>query len=250
MDYFDYFQRMTGSLLKDAIIVLAGRGQYNSREIIRTIQEQKARVVYVSDQGTETADKHVPSFLEENEVGKIIKDIISEYGNISVLITNFFNGKIGEFEDIGIADMEMLWENNVKKTFIINNSVAPYFKAQGYGKIINIVSASGKRAYLGACPAECASAAAVIGLTKGYAEQLAPYNVTANCLAPGLIDGEKALDGKSFAEVQQALPIKWQPVQKFGSCQDIGYAAAFLSSYFADYITGYTMDVNGGFIMD
>lgn len=250
MDYFNYFERTAKSFLKDTVIVLAGCGQYNSEEIIRIIQEQGAHVIYITDNSTEAAEIHVSSFLNEKEVNKAIKNILLKHGKIDVLITNFFRGKTGSFEDSTTVDLEKLWKDNVEKPFIINNCVAQYMKTQGRGKMINIVSANGKRAYMGACPAECASASALIGLTKGYAEQLAPYNVTANCIAPGLIDGEEALVRKNFDEIQQSLPMKWQPIQKLGRCQDIGYAAAFLSSYFADYITGYTMDVNGGFNMD
>lgn len=253
MDYISYFERMADSLLKDAVIVVAGSGRYGSEEIIRILREQQAKVVYITDESagaSGTEECYMVSSFDKNEIDRIIGDIIADYGKIDVLITNFYRGRAGDFEDVGLADLEALWDNNVKKTFVIINCTASHMKARGGGKIINIASANGKRAYLGASPAECAAAAAVIGLTKGYAEQLAPFNVTVNCIAPGLIDVEETLAGKSFDEIQQALPMKWQPVQKLGSCQDIGYAAAFLASPYAGYITGYTMDVNGGFYMD
>lgn len=253
MDYIDYFERMADSLLRDAVIVVAGCGRYDSEEIIRVLQEQQANIVYVTDKSADTAgakEYRLLSCFDENEVEQIIHNILSEYGKIDVLITNFFRGTAGVSEDTSLAGLEALWENNVKKAFTVIHCVAPQMQAQGFGKIINIASASGKRAYLGACPAECAAAAALIGLTKGYAERLAPFHVTVNCIAPGLIDVEEALAGKSFDEIQQALPMKWQPVQRLGSCRDIAYAAAFLSSPYAGYITGFTMDVNGGFNMD
>lgn len=74
--------------------------------------------------------------------------------------------------------------------------------------------ASGKRSFLGASVADCSSASAVIGLTKGYAEYLAPFQVTANCVEAGLIRGcEPSIEGKTLAEVQEFLPTKWQSTQ-------------------------------------
>nr|WP_165443044.1 SDR family oxidoreductase [Lachnoclostridium pacaense] len=242
MDYFDYFSQIRGPVLTGMNILVAGNGQYPSQDIMSVLKEEGAQVVYwTEDEG---------DFASEEQMRKTMEGFIEEAGSMDVLVTNFFKGDKRSNSELSSEDLQQLWENNVKRTFCVCNLLIPYLKKRRAGKIINILSTSGKRSFLGANAAECSAASAVIGLTKGYAEQLAPFQVTANCIAAGLIDGEPLISGKSVKEVQESLPMKWQPLQKFGTTKDIGMAAAFLASRFSDYITGYTMDVNGGFYMD
>lgn len=242
-DYFDYFSLINGPLLADTNILLTGSGQYSSRDIVSILEQEGARVVHWTEDDCD--------FSSEAQISEKIKCLLAEITSLDVLITNFFKGDTNSCFELTSAYLQQLWENNVKRTFCVCSQVAPYFAARQAGKIINILSASGKRSFMGANAAECSSASAVIGLTKGYAEYLAPFQVTANCVAAGLIKGcELSIEGKTLAEVQASLPMKWQPIQKFGTIKDIGCAVAFLASYLANYITGYTMDVNGGFHMD
>ncbi|GEM_PF-3609752 len=242
-NYFEYFAQIKEPLLTGTNILLTGSGQYSSRDIVKVLEQEGAKVVHWTDDDCD--------FSSEVLVGGKLKDLLAEMTSLDVLITNFFRGDTHNCFELTSADLQQLWESNVKRTFCVCSQTAPYFAEKRAGKIINILSASGKRSFMGANAAECSSASAVIGLTKGYAEYLAPYQVTANCVAAGLIKGsEPSLDGKTLAEVQNSLPMKWQPIQKFGTTKDIGCAAAFLASRLAGYITGYTMDVNGGFYMD
>lgn len=236
MDYFEYFSSIKGPLLDGMTILLAGSGQYSSAELRAVLEQEGARVISLWKVGR-------PRSSQEAEAEW--SNALRNYGTVDALITNFFSGG---GPDSG--DLPRMWAQNVEPVFHLCRLAAGYLKAQGAGRILNILSTNGKRPYLGASPAECAAAAAVIGLTKGWAEELAPYQVTANCLAAGLIRSEPPLAGKTFEEIQAELPMKWQPMQRLGSMEDVGNATAFLCSRYAGYVTGYTMDVNGGFYMD
>ena len=117
--------------------------------------------------------------------------------------------------------------------------------AQGGGRIINIASTAGQTGTLSG-PAYCASKAGVIGLTKSLARSFAAHNVLVNALSPALIDTEI---------LYWRTPEQWKttlesiPLKRLGSPDDLAEAAVFLASSGGNFITGATLDINGGLHM-
>jgi len=116
-------------------------------------------------------------------------------------------------------------------------------QAKRWGRIINISSiiafiGTDHEAHYGA------SKAAVVGLTKSLALELAPYNITVNAIAPGLIDTDMTAGATPEEEKKRSLELI--PLGRIGQPTDIAYAAVFLASDRASFITGQTLNVNGG----
>ena len=120
----------------------------------------------------------------------------------------------------------------------------PHLKAQRWGRIINVASISGQTGGVRASVAYSAAKAGLIGMTKTLARDLGPYNVTANAIAPGQIETDM---GRLSAADRQALVARI-PLGRLGAPDDVAYAALYLASEQAGYVTGHTLDVNGGIL--
>jgi len=136
---------------------------------------------------------------------------------------------------------------NLTSTFMLMRAAArAMMRAKsGYGRIINISSVSG----LIGNPGQgnyAAAKAGMIGMSKSLAREVASRGITVNCIAPGFIKTPMtdALNEKQTAAIKDAIPA-----QKFGSPDDVAAAAVYLASNEAGYITGETLNVNGGLVM-
>lgn len=238
MDLFTYFQDIISSPLQGIHVAVVGSGQYPTQALVPVLEQNGAKVTVMA------------GGVDLDAVEAKISQVWAKKGPIDVLITNFFRGRAGDFEKVTQEEMEEMWQRHVMQAFCWSQAVGARMKQRGQGKILHILSASAKRSYLGSDAAECATAGAMVGLTKCLAEQLAPFGVTVNAVAPGMMDCEPNVEGKTVEQLEPQLPMKWHPVKHLGSCKDIASALVFLSCGFSDYITGYTMDVNGGFYMD
>jgi len=124
-------------------------------------------------------------------------------------------------------------------------AVAEAMMAQGGGRIINIASTAGQAGILSG-PAYCASKAGVLGLSKCLARALAPHNVQVNAISPAMIDTE-ILYWRTPAQWKDTLESI--PLKRLGNPDDLAEAAVFLASSGGNFITGATIDVNGGLYM-
>ncbi len=179
------------------------------------------------------------------ETDFLVKEAVSNFGTVDVLINNAgvsFNGLITDTDEY---DFNHIFDVNLKGVFNCCRSVTPIMVNQKSGKIINISSMWGQ---VGAsCEvAYSAAKAGVIGLTKALAKELAPSGINVNCIAPGLID--TSMNSNISTEDLEAF-INEIPLGRIGSADDIATTALFLASDSADYITGQTIGVNGGFVI-
>ncbi|MBH49381.1 MAG: 3-oxoacyl-[acyl-carrier-protein] reductase [Candidatus Marinimicrobia bacterium] len=183
-------------------------------------------------------------------VGKNVKETISEvlkdFGQIDILINN-----AGITRDTLLVRMsEKQWDEvlaiNLKGAFnCTRNIVRPMLKNK-FGRIINIGSVVGIMGNTGQAN-YVASKAGLIGLTKSTAQELAKRNITVNCIAPGFINTD--MTEKLSEDIKDQMK-KSIPMNRFGSPQDVASLALFLASDEAGYITGQTITVDGGMIMN
>lgn len=148
------------------------------------------------------------------------------------------------FVDIALTEWDRIFEVNVRGMFIVTQRVLPRLIDQGYGRIVNLSSASGQRGggvFGGAHYS--ASKAAVLGLTRALAREVGRHSITVNAIAPGLIDTDMSA---VIAEEARARLLENIPLHRSGSPDDVAQTVGFLCSPGAGYITGATLDVNGG----
>jgi 3-oxoacyl-[acyl-carrier protein] reductase len=176
------------------------------------------------------------------QVDSMRKRVLKQFDAVDILVNNagvHHHLKSWEIED---AEWRQILGVNIDGVFHCSRAFSQEMRARRWGRIINISSivaftGTDHEAHYGA------SKAAVLGLTKSLALELAGYNITVNAIAPGWIETDMT-SGITAEEKRKALELI--PLRRMGQPEDIAYAAAFLASEKASFITGQTIHVNGG----
>lgn len=174
-----------------------------------------------------------------------VNESIAKIGGVDVLINNAGISKIKMFCDTTDTEWREIMATNVDGMFYCTQAVLPHMVKQKWGKIINISSMWGITG--SSCEvAYSTSKAAVIGMTKALAKELAPSNIQVNCVAPGYIDTEM---NKDLDEATRNVLIDMTPAGRIGKPSDIANVVYFLASDAADFIVGQVITVDGGLAM-
>ena len=136
---------------------------------------------------------------------------------------------------------------NLTGAFLCTQAVVSVMKEFGFGRIVNISSSAGRSVSTLGGAHYTASKAGLIGLTRAAAKELAPIGITVNAICPGLIDTQMARETTTPEELQRFLDSF--PIQRLGSPEEIAHLVVFLCSEEAAYITGASLDINGGDLM-
>ena len=181
------------------------------------------------------------------EVVKLIDGAIAKLGRLDILVNNAGLTKDNLFMVMKDEQWDEVIAVNLTSTFMLMRAAArAMMRAKtGYGRIINISSVSG----IIGNPGQgnyAAAKAGMIGMSKSLAREVASRGITVNCIAPGFITTPmtEALNEKQTAGIKQAIPA-----QKFGNPDDVAAAVVYLASLEAGYVTGETLNVNGGLVM-
>ena len=176
---------------------------------------------------------------------RVVTCALEAFGSLHILLNNAGMNWDGVSWKMSEEQWDRVLEVNLKGYFNFTRHVAPVFKDQKYGKIINITSINGLRGKFGQTN-YCASKAGIIGFTKALAKELGAFGVNVNAVAPGLIETDMT---RSLPESQRQALVASIPLQRPGKPQDVAGAVVFLASPDAAYITGQTLHVNGGMSM-
>jgi 3-oxoacyl-[acyl-carrier protein] reductase len=191
------------------------------------------------------AHPFVLDIASEDSIKACAKAVIEKFGKLEILVNNAGITRDGLALRMKRADWDEVLNTNLTGAFLLTQAVlSPMLRAR-WGRIINITSVVGEMGQAGQAN-YCASKAGLIGLTKSLARELASRGITVNAVAPGYI--ETAMTA-ILNDEQKAAMMKEIPLARAGTDQDIAAAVAFLASEDAGYITGHTLDVNGGMYM-
>ncbi len=177
-----------------------------------------------------------------------VKRVIAEFGAINVLINNAGITQPAKVCDITPADWTRIVDVNLTGVLYLSQAVIPHMKKQGGGSIACMSSVSAQRGggILGG-PHYSAAKAGVLGLAKAMARELGIDGIRVNCVAPGLI-GTNIIAGK-ITEEKQAEIATTIPLNRLGKPEEVAGAYLFLASDLSSYLTGNTIDVNGGMLI-
>jgi 3-oxoacyl-[acyl-carrier protein] reductase len=175
-----------------------------------------------------------------------IEKIFERTEKIDLLVNNAGVTRDNLLAMLGDDDIKEVLDTNVTGTFNMTRAIVPYMISKRRGKIVNISSVSGEKGGRGQTN-YAASKGAINAFTKSLAVELAPRNITVNAVAPGVIETEMSKTVRELAgdQIQSRILLK-----RIGKPEDIANAVWFLSSKFADYITGEILHVDGGFKME
>jgi 3-oxoacyl-[acyl-carrier protein] reductase len=164
-------------------------------------------------------------------------------GEVDILVNNAGVGSFEPFDRVTDAEWRRVFSINLDAAFQLTRAVIPGMCARRWGRVINIASISGQTGGARASVAYGSSKGALIAFTKGLARDVGTAGVTVNAVAPGQI----ATEMSSHLSPQQVQALEAQiPVGRLGTPEELAFAVRFLASREAGYITGATLDVNGG----
>ena len=243
---------------KVAIVTGAGRGI--GRAIAVAFAAEGARVV-VADINADNAAITVSRIRETGQdalavqvdvskaedVARMIQATLKAFNTIDILVNNAGILRPTRLEEISEEEWDAVMDVNVKGVFLCTKAVLPTMKAKGGGKIVNMASIAGRSTSTWGGAHYTTAKAAVLGFTRHTAREMAPYHINVNSLSPGSIDTDMARENST--PEQRAAEAATIPLGRFGSPEDVAELVLFLASDEASYITGATVDINGGSLM-
>jgi 3-oxoacyl-[acyl-carrier protein] reductase len=182
-----------------------------------------------------------------DDYAALLERLGAEEGGIDVLINNAAIYPSRGIEDYSLAELEEVQRVNVTAAMVGVQAVLPHMKRQGYGRIINVSSITFHGGWGKLLP-YVASKGAVVGLTRALARELGVHGITVNCISPGAFptDAEKIHpDAEGYAR----FVLEHQAVKRRGDPGDIANAMLFFACERSGFITGQTLNVDGGWVM-
>ena len=191
------------------------------------------------------AESFTLDISSEEAIKAVAKQVIAQFGTVHILVNNAGVTRDGLMLRMKSADWHDVLNTNLTGAFLLTQAVLQPMMRERWGRIVNITSVVGETGQAGQAN-YAASKAGLIGLTKSLAREFASRNITVNAVAPGYI--ETAMTAVLNDEQKNAM-LKVVPLGRPGVAEDVAKAVRFLASEDAAYITGHTLDVNGGLYM-
>lgn len=246
-------------MLKGKVAVVTGSGRGIGKAIALKLAENGADIVINDIPGSDYADdtkKEIEALgvraivvrgdvRNQEDVEKLVDTTVKTFGRLDILVNNAGITRDGLMIRMSEEDWDMVLDINLKGAFnCIKAAVRPMMK-QRSGSIINIASVVGVMGNAGQAN-YTASKAGLIGLTKTVAKEFSSRNIRANAVAPGFIESHMTdvLTDEVKNKYFDAIPLS-----RFGTTEDVSKAVLFLASDLSSYITGQTINVDGGLVM-
>jgi NAD(P)-dependent dehydrogenase (short-subunit alcohol dehydrogenase family) len=238
-------------------VIVTGGSRGIGAAYVRAFLDQGAKVAIadiVEPDGHQLGEDlifHRTDVTEEVETARAVETVRDSFGGVDVLINNAAVyqdiGRKLPFDEISTDDWDQVMRVNVRGVWQCTKAVAPTFRDQRYGKVVNVASTV---AFIGSVGFAhyVASKAAVIGLTRALARELGPSNVTVNAVAPGLVtnDATRVMNDETYVEKAastRSIPRQMRP-------DDLVGTVLYLSSPASDFVSGQTFVVDGGHILN
>ena len=249
---------MTTARFSDQVAIVTGAGRGMGKATALTLARGGAAVV-VNDLRRELAEAvtseiiaaggramaYVADVSQEAQVQAMVEATLEHFGTVDILVNNAgILRSTTPMENIPLEEWELMMTVNVNGVFLCTKAVLPIMKAKRSGKIVNVSSSAGRSTSTFGGAHYTTSKAAVLGLSRHTARETAPYNINVNAVAPGSMDTEMVRElatPEHMESERQKIPMR-----RLGTAQDEANLVAFLCSEESSYITGATVDINGG----
>lgn len=236
------------------VAIVTGAGQGIGKACAEKLAQNGMNVV-VADLNIDLAEKTAKEVSEkynvetmafkinvadEEKAKEMVKATVDKFGTVDVLVNNAGICKtIKPFEEVGKEEWDLVLGVNLMGPVNCSKAVIPIFKEKKYGRIINMASMAGQLGGLSVSPTYSVSKAGLICLTKSISKYLGPLgNITVNALAPGLIATDM--------QAKMQNDVSAVPLRRMGTAEEVADVVAYLAGDESSYITGMTIDVNGG----
>lgn len=250
----------TQNILEGRVAIVTGSGRGIGRAIAAKLAESGAKVVACDideRSANETADwlngqapSAISCFVDVTDpvsVASMIESARKNFGPPDILVNNagiMFRARI---RDISFEEWDQTMKVNLTGPFLCIQAVLPGMIERRSGRIVNISSSAGRSVSTLGGAHYTSSKAGLLGLTRAAAKEVARYGITVNAICPGLIDTEMVRKTTTGKELQTFLDSF--PISRIGTPDEVGDLVVFLCSDKASYVTGASIDINGGDLM-
>ncbi len=238
--------------------LVTGASQGIGRRIALALAEAGAHVALAARNGDKlaavageitgaggTATTYPLDISSDVSIREAAKAMLAAHGTVDIIVNNAGITRDGLMMRMKRADWDDVLNTNLTGTFLMTQALLPAMVKSRWGRIVNITSIVGQTGQAGQVN-YAASKAAMLGLTRSLAREVASRAITVNAVAPGYI--ETAMTAV-LTDAQKQAMLQHVPLGRVGTEEDVAAAVVFLCSPGASYITGHTLDVNGGLHM-
>jgi 3-oxoacyl-[acyl-carrier protein] reductase len=178
---------------------------------------------------------------------RVVRETQARFGRVDIIVNNAAHAKATRFPDLTVEEFRQALEVNMTAPFLFTQAALPIMKAQKFGRIINISSSAGRMVSTLGGAHYTASKAGLLGLTRASAKELGRFGITVNAICPGMIDTELTRENATD-ELLHRLAASY-PVPRLGTAEEVADLICFVASDAAGYLTGTSLDINGGDLM-
>jgi len=242
------------------VALITGSAKGIGKSTAQIMAEEGANII-LTDIDKEALDKtydefcdkgyHVKKILvdlsNKEGVEQLINDTVEEFGRIDILVNNAGVLLSSSIEDTTDKMIDLTIDINLKAVLYAIRAVTPIMKKQNYGRIVNLASITGKRGDNSTTFVYGSTKGAIITMTRSVARQLGPWGITCNAIAPHAVMTE--MMNYWTDEKKQTMADKI-PVKRLGTVEEMAQLISYLASDQAGFITGETININGGYYMD
>ena len=249
--------------LRDKKALVTGGGSGIGSAIVRELSAQGAKVLihyFKSKDSAESLVNEIRSkggeaeaiqadLSSEGGVAELSRGIMKKWANLDILVNNA--GDLVARRKLEEMDMDFyrkVMSVNLDSNVLVTKAMIPLLRKSGVSSIVNLASLAGRKGGHGGSVIYATSKGAILAITRSLSTELAPYGIRVNAVAPGLILGS-AFHAIHTTEESKQATIRDIPLRRAGTCEDVARAVAFLASEYDGFITGATLDINGGVYM-
>jgi NAD(P)-dependent dehydrogenase (short-subunit alcohol dehydrogenase family) len=236
-----------------ALLTGASRG-LGRAAAVRLIERGAKVAINVRDQArAEAVAQEIGAFAVPGDVAAagvpeaIVARTAEHFGRLDILVNNAAFARGTRFEQLTAEEWREALEINMTAPFLLMQAAVPIMRAQAYGRIVNISSTAGRMVSTLGGAHYTASKTGLLGLTRAAAKELGKHGITVNAVCPGMIDTELTRENASIDRLEHYASS--YPVPRLGTAREVADLICFAASEAAGYITGASLDINGGDLM-